>query len=91
MWLICLKTANSLDKSINLFLGVKYPIRGSSGGLSGLKMGLIRPKTANSVDKSSFAKPNWYRALFYPRCGVYTDYSDIFHPFLGDNIPLGVI
>ena len=64
-------------------LGIKYPIRGSSGGLSGLKMGLIRPKTANSADTSSFSEPNWYRALFYPRCGVDKDYSDIFHSFSG--------
>ena len=52
-------------------------------------MGLIRPKTANSADKSSFAKPNWYQALFYPRCGVDTDYSDIFHPVLGIKYPIG--
>ena len=51
-------------------------------------MGLIWPKTANSADKSSFAKPNWYRALFYPRCGVDKYYSDIFHSFLGIQYPI---
>ena len=88
--LIYLRCVVDTDYSdiFNPFLGIKYPIRGSSGGLSGLKMGLIRPKTANSADKSSFAKPNWYRALFYPRCGVDKYYSDIFHSFLGIQYPI---
>ena len=83
--LIYLRCVVDTDYSdiFNPFLGIKYPIRGSSGGLSGLKMGLICPKTANSADKSSFVKPNRSLALIYLRCVIDTDYSDIFHPSLG--------
>ena len=51
-------------------------------------MGLICPKTANSADKSSFLKPNRSLALIYLRCVVDTDYSDIFHSFLGIQYPI---